>query len=253
MQSVKACQDYGQPDYDAAMWRPKGFTLVELLVVIGIIAMLAALIFPVLGNLRTQGDRVAATSNLRQIGAAILLCTGDRDGLLPGPLQVGQKSAYSTNTKQLACLLAPYLDVQEPAPNQTLKVFFAPAFARAMRGKDPSRNHPFLLKVFSTVNEAEIAPFGSDVPGKESAPMKISAVGANVQILRDADQEDPEVAKQPWASGTPKTIIHGRERLGLHLDGSVRNDSKSGPKGSTPPPPPPPPKPPPPPPPPPPP
>jgi len=47
-----------------------GFTLIELLVVISIIALLMAILVPVLRKAREQGKAVNCTSNLRQIGFA---------------------------------------------------------------------------------------------------------------------------------------------------------------------------------------
>jgi prepilin-type N-terminal cleavage/methylation domain-containing protein/prepilin-type processing-associated H-X9-DG protein len=71
----------------------KAFTLVELLVVIGIITLLIAILLPVLRTARDQARRTTCASNMRQIYAAIVMYTNDNRQMLPYPDDVNPRIA----------------------------------------------------------------------------------------------------------------------------------------------------------------
>ena len=60
-----------------------GFTLMELLAVIAIIALLAGLLFPAVARVKDNADTTKCLSNLRQIGASINLYCAEHNNTLP--------------------------------------------------------------------------------------------------------------------------------------------------------------------------
>ena len=77
-------ESYHRYTTDPAAPAPRaGFTLVELLVVIGIIAVLLAILLPTLGRAREQAHRTTCLANLRSLGQAMYLYAGTHRDRLP--------------------------------------------------------------------------------------------------------------------------------------------------------------------------
>jgi len=63
--------------------RHSGFSLIELLVVVSIIAMMISILLPAMSQSREQGKRTVCLSNLRQIGTSLTMYLGDGNDNLP--------------------------------------------------------------------------------------------------------------------------------------------------------------------------
>ncbi|GAB5560837.1 MAG: hypothetical protein SynsKO_24840 [Synoicihabitans sp.] len=73
--------------------RLAGFTLVELLTVVAILGILAAIIIPTVGKARETAERAVDASNLRELGkAALIYASANRDAL-PNPQQANRNIA----------------------------------------------------------------------------------------------------------------------------------------------------------------
>jgi prepilin-type N-terminal cleavage/methylation domain-containing protein/prepilin-type processing-associated H-X9-DG protein len=96
----------------------RGFTLVELLVVVAVLIIIAALLFPVFSQARESARRARCISNLRQISLAMSMYIDDHDGILPrdvtraGDRSTGPCSSWNPDAR-IETKLAPYLHSAE--------------------------------------------------------------------------------------------------------------------------------------------
>ncbi|MEO0515448.1 MAG: type II secretion system protein [Planctomycetota bacterium] len=101
-----------------------GFTIIELLVVIGIIALLVGILLPELAGARKSAQRVTCSSNLRQMGIVMETYTQDHNGVFPVARPIPSPFPTLSTNPPLYEVLSYYVEVG-PAPD-TSQAYLCP-------------------------------------------------------------------------------------------------------------------------------
>lgn len=235
----------------------RAFSLIELLAVVSVMAILTAILIPVIGQMRKAAAEARCTSNLHNIGRAIVLYVQDNDGRLPGPLNGGQGSPVAGNPgftqyfsgdpavngngdNSLPYHIGPYMGLAPVNRNRLTHLFICPSYestgpsyilatrfdATKGAGTDHSNNGyrddlPF--------------PFGypnrSPGPGDASdkyQPKRLGDINAfpiaagKLWAMADLDRMIPGgVEDAGWKQNIPQSPIHLRGRNALFFDWHV--------------------------------
>ncbi len=199
------------------------FTLVEVLVTVSILAVLATLSLTTISKMRDRADFSAATSNLRQVGAAMHMYSGENNGYLPGPLWTGQSPWYSKgDTGSLGYYLWRYLGEEKPEWwSQQVEVMTLPAYAREVPNLDAPvlvMNNSIQLRDGSTAN-----PWGYPDRQDPYKMIRLQDLGQEgAWAMQDVDQTSTMVSSGAgWYSRLPEEPLHHPKRATLYFDGRV--------------------------------
>jgi prepilin-type N-terminal cleavage/methylation domain-containing protein len=166
-----------------------GFTLVEVLVVIGLIALLLALLLPALTKAREQSKQVQCMSNLRQIGAELTIYSNNYKGwLIPvGPWLplAGQYESFGSN-KQPWERWPVYVFKFGPLPNPPVNdaAVYTPKVMLCPSDFEPAEAHSYVLNKHLAKDLTDVIKAGSRV-GRGRSTSEVVLMGEKVSNSLD--------------------------------------------------------------------
>lgn len=211
-----------------------GFTLIELMVVVAVIAILAGLLLPALAKAQQKAQRIQCVSILKQIGLGIQLYAGDHRDRLPGPALAAARASYDKNSKdELIYYIATYMGFPPPSDKIYIpepKTFVCPGYMRnAPELSSLAGRKVWLLNDDVDPNPLNrIPPFGYPRPPYEAKPLVHSSMDthlppSSMYAITDVDKALPNLDPNihTWWSDLPDKAVHGQVRNQLFFDWHV--------------------------------
>jgi prepilin-type N-terminal cleavage/methylation domain-containing protein/prepilin-type processing-associated H-X9-DG protein len=189
--------------------RSRGFTLVELLVVIGIIALLIGILMPAMTSARAQSQAVACLSNIRQIAVATVM--------------------YSNDTKRFVT----FVPATPDRPAQDRKELLFPYLQQGRNNSDTDGNQVWTCPANARVAEEASYGFNTILNGIRITKVRRSSetVALCDAGLMDTPALAPSLATHCWppsraatsSSCRPNHLRHPKKMVGVgFVDGHAQ-------------------------------
>lgn len=211
--SIFSSRNVKRPEF-----REEGFTIIELLVAVVVVATLMALLFPVISRANESGKRATCMNNLRQIYLALQMYADDNDGafpLLDPSGWVANGCGLSTGYNNYHHFYALY-----PKYISDLKTFACPA---DVDGNEIDRGGRVNWSYYYFIFEWPQDPTG--------AGFVVTNIAGNTRLSQKSASSLP-VAMDCQSFASPKDNNHGRRDMGapaivnggnvLFMDGHVK-------------------------------
>jgi prepilin-type N-terminal cleavage/methylation domain-containing protein/prepilin-type processing-associated H-X9-DG protein len=173
--------------------RNSAFTLIELLTVIAVIAILAAILIPVVSNVRQKADEATCLNNLRQIGAGIGLFQSDHKGAFPAAVEAwGGDSGPGFWFQQLADYGLPFKGTRDLGEMRNQAWWYCPACNEYADQKGWGQtDYGANPKVFSNRATTDGTPTGPASGIRLNKPINVVNLAQTVAIMETGGAGNP--------------------------------------------------------------
>jgi prepilin-type N-terminal cleavage/methylation domain-containing protein len=210
---------------DRTLTRRRGFTLVELLVVIAVIAVLVGVLLPAIGAARQAARTTVCATRLAQLGLGLGMYFNDYDRTLP-QLRVDVGGGFKANIGALfggkKGTLPVYGINEYGAERRPLNVY---VHAGPVPRDDDPGSGAFEMEAFQSPSDA-----GGDVPGIGPVPSMYDLLGSSYTLNDHAlDGEDAWTLIPPQGGKMPEVVTPTRTwMLGSHPIYNYQQDGDRG-------------------------
>lgn len=200
------------------MQRNRGFTLVEILVVVGILTILAAVLFPVVARVREKGRQATCQSNLQQIHKAMMLYIQDHDSKIAPAFGYWEiMAAYTKNSAIFSCPSTP-----QPPLNTDAKPDFYKGAYRLYVGFI----HNYVLLNPGVASSQRVVGVNESVLA-DASKIFVHSDQAFYEFFREVSMPRADACGMTLGNGTPDVLqtastIHNGGANSLFFDGHVK-------------------------------